>query len=143
LLTDQRTPVAQHELRRLYSDPFTHKPRWGVLLDDSNGIIGVYSLAPGEPHKRTGFRPEEGFDESSTYREWKFFAQGTAARAIRYAIADPDFPVLLRDPHAPGATPAGSLGVGDGDGAIPLAPAGESSAAGSSNHSAPSPRTGR
>lgn len=78
LLLDQRFPMPVRHLRRLYPDPMTGRPEWGLIRDAQGGIIGVYSLAAGKPLKRAGFGPaQEGFESAASYQDWVFKARST------------------------------------------------------------------
>ena len=43
LVSDDRTAKPSHYLRRLYRDPMTRDGKWGLILNENNKIIGVYS----------------------------------------------------------------------------------------------------
>ena len=73
LIADTRFPEVRRHLRRLYADPLTGKPEWGVVRGEGGGIVGVYSLAPGVPLKTAGFSPgDESFENASSYGQWLF-----------------------------------------------------------------------
>jgi type II secretory pathway pseudopilin PulG len=73
LLEDRRWPVTQRPLRRIYLDPMTGKPEWGLVAAPDGGILGVYSLSELVPLKRSGFRPPyEDFASAASYRDWRF-----------------------------------------------------------------------
>lgn len=73
LLKDPRAPGLRRHLRQIYDDPMTGKAEWGVLRDAGGFITGVYSLADGEPIRRTGFEPAlAGLEQAPSYREWVF-----------------------------------------------------------------------
>jgi type II secretory pathway pseudopilin PulG len=79
LLEDRRNPAIHRHLRRLYSDPFTGKPEWG-LIKSGEFIVGVHSLGEGKPLKQSGFLPEEeGFAGAASHRDWRFLAQAGIA----------------------------------------------------------------
>lgn len=63
LLEDRRGPVVVHHLRRVWPDPITGKPRWGVIREGA-GIKGVYSESP--------TRPLAAPDGVSQYKQWLF-----------------------------------------------------------------------
>ena len=72
LLEDVRYPKPLRHLRRLYPDPITGTPEWGVVRD-GDGIAGVYSLSDASPIKQAGFVPAyENFNGRSSYRDWVF-----------------------------------------------------------------------
>ncbi len=73
LLRDDRFPMPQRYLRKIYPDPFTGKPSWGTIEAPSGGIMGIYSLAQGLPSKVDNFRPsEEIFKGKKSYLDWIF-----------------------------------------------------------------------
>ena len=79
LLEDQRFPVIKRHLRRIYLDPITGKPDWG-LMTQGDQILGVYSQSPGKPVKTDNFDPaDSSFAGSNAYSDWRFV----------YAPADP------------------------------------------------------
>lgn len=55
LLLDPRLPTIKRHLRRLYPDPITGQPIWGIVKAPDGGILGVFSLSTQEPLKRQGF----------------------------------------------------------------------------------------
>lgn len=73
LLQDPRTPGVRRHLRKIYADPLTGRPSWGLVKDPAGYIIGVYSLAEGQPIQQTGFGPQRpGFESASSYSAWVF-----------------------------------------------------------------------
>ncbi|WP_244860975.1 type II secretion system protein [Aromatoleum petrolei] len=84
LVEDRRGPVLVRHLRRIYRDPFSRQPVWG--LEKAGGrIAGVYSLAQGVPIRQHDLPKELGglSGEVRSYAEWVFRAvesdDGTAA----------------------------------------------------------------
>ncbi len=76
LLQDRRFPMPVRHLRRLYPDPMTGQPEWGLVRDARGGITGVYSLSEDKPMKEAGFPPQqEGFAGATSYRDWVFQAR--------------------------------------------------------------------
>lgn len=49
LLNDDRYPGTRRYLRRIYRDPITNRPDWGLVKAPEGGIAGVYSLSEDEP----------------------------------------------------------------------------------------------
>lgn len=85
LVEDRRGPVLVRHLRRIYRDPFTGQPVWG--LEKAGGrIAGVYSLAQGIPIRQHDLPKELGGIEGEvrSYAEWVFRPidadDGTAVR---------------------------------------------------------------
>ena len=73
LLRDPRAPGVRRHLRRLYADPLSGRAEWGLQRDAQGGIVGVYSLAGGEPLKRRGFAPHQAhFAQARRYSDWLF-----------------------------------------------------------------------
>lgn len=60
-------------LRRVYVDPITSKPEWGIVRAPDGGIMGVYSLAAGSTIKRSGFLYRDRmFENTKRYTDWRF-----------------------------------------------------------------------
>lgn len=73
LLRDERVPDIRRHLRRPYRDPLTNAEIWGLVQAPQGGIMGVYSLAPGQPIRRANFPAELGWEEGgASYAEWRF-----------------------------------------------------------------------
>jgi type II secretory pathway pseudopilin PulG len=74
LLQDQRHPVPRRHLRRIYADPMSGKPEWGLISAPGGGIMGIFSLSQAQPIKSGGFalrdRQLEGARER--YADWQF-----------------------------------------------------------------------
>ncbi|SMF30809.1 type II secretion system protein [Pseudogulbenkiania subflava] len=76
LLLDKRYPTTQRYLRKIYFDPMTGKPEWGLLKAPDEGIAGVYSLARGTPIKVDNFAtPDAAFKGAQRYSRWQFSYQ--------------------------------------------------------------------
>jgi len=73
LLRDPRFPNPKRYLRKIYNDPLTGKPDWGLIHSPEGGILGVYSKAQGVPIRQDNF-PDElfFFKNKKTYRGWVF-----------------------------------------------------------------------
>jgi hypothetical protein len=74
LLADDRSPVPQRHLRRLYVDPMTHDADWTLIhAPDGVGIMGVASSSKLAPIKLKNFPPADaGFEDSDCYCTWQF-----------------------------------------------------------------------
>jgi len=95
LLADKRYPNLRRYLRRVYPDPMTGRPDWGLVRLANGGIVGVYSRSTEQPVKTANFPAGyEAFMNAKSYAEWRFV---TVAGAL-YEISPP------------GATPAAALG---------------------------------
>jgi len=77
LVEDRRQFRTQRHLRRLYPDPFSGKPEWG-LIKSGEFIVGIHSLNDGKPLKTAGFLPGEEFSGAASYRDWRFHAMPQA-----------------------------------------------------------------
>lgn len=87
LLDDPRYPGTQRYLRRIYRDPMTGKPEWG-LVTAGGQIIGVHSLSTGRPIKSGNFSAlNPDFALTISYSEWRFTFS----------------PALSSPPHSPNA----------------------------------------
>lgn len=74
LLEDNRFPDTRRHLRQIFRDPLSNGREWG-LVRQGKEILGVYSLAPGQPLKSGGFPPPyEGFASQENYQGWQFVA---------------------------------------------------------------------
>jgi type II secretory pathway pseudopilin PulG len=83
LLEDRRYPGTQRYLRRIYRDPMTGKAEWGPIIV-SGRIIGVHSLATGQPIKSGNFsEANREFTEKNSYSEWQFIFAPVVAAAKR------------------------------------------------------------
>lgn len=73
LLADQRGPLLQRHLRRVYPDPMTGNAEWQLERQADGAIVGVRSASLNRPIKQTGFGPEDaGFESASCYCDWLF-----------------------------------------------------------------------
>ena len=73
LLEDKRYLTVQRYLRKIYIDPMTGKPEWGLVPSPSGGIMGVHSMSGSAPAKTDGFDAvDESFARTSKYSDWKF-----------------------------------------------------------------------
>jgi hypothetical protein len=72
LLQDRRVPGVKRHLRKVFVDPMTRKPEWG-LIKVAGRIVGVHSLSEGRPIKQDGFEAEDmGLRGKEKYSEWLF-----------------------------------------------------------------------
>lgn len=76
LLEDPRFPNVRRHLRRLYADPMTHGDEWGLVRSFEGRIVGVYSLASGQPLKQAHFPAQWAeFEGMGSYADWRFTAE--------------------------------------------------------------------
>ncbi|MDR0181449.1 hypothetical protein [Lysobacter arvi] len=74
LLLDGRMGRMRRHLRKVYVDPMTGKPEWGLVVEQGV-IVGVHSLSERAPLKVAGFDPEDAdFDNARRYADWVFRA---------------------------------------------------------------------
>ena len=108
LLRDPRFPQVRRHLRKLYVDPITGRPEWGLLYQSgSRGIIGVHSLSSSAPLKVGNFDARfTGFEGKSHLSEWQFVAGGPVPPAgLALVPADAGASPALFPPPLP-AVPA-------------------------------------
>lgn len=109
LLKDPRFPGVRRHLRKLYVDPMTGKPDWGVVyLGDKVGVLAVYSLSDAKPVKIGNFPTRfQGFAGKQKISEWRFAADGKAgAPAVVAPPPAPAIPGLAPPAASPPAAPA-------------------------------------
>lgn len=82
LVEDNRLPVVQRHLRRLYADPMTGQADWELIRNVDGAITGVRSSSHRTPIKRASFDPaESSFAGAECYCDWQFvFRPGLLAR---------------------------------------------------------------
>jgi len=72
LLLDNRLPGIRRHLRKVFVDPMTSKPEWG-LMRVGGRIVGVYSSSETMPIKQDRFEAEDmAFRGKAKYSEWVF-----------------------------------------------------------------------
>src|SRR3954467_1601800 len=74
LVEDKRFPMPVRHLRRIYADPITGSPAWGLVeAPDGGGIMGVYSRSPEKPIKQGNFPAKQAsFEDADSYAKWTF-----------------------------------------------------------------------
>lgn len=76
LLEDKRYLVTQRHLRKIFADPITGKPDWGIVPAPGGGIMGVYSRSNDKPIKTADFPTEDqSFEGAQRYSQWRFIYQ--------------------------------------------------------------------
>ncbi len=100
LLRDKRFPNPRRHLRKVFIDPVTGKPEWGLVRAGEAGpILGVHSLSQAAPLKQANFDMRfAGFENREHLAQWRFMAQETGAPAL----VPPNVPAR---PETPPATP--------------------------------------
>lgn len=72
LLHDPRFPGIKRHLRKIYVDPITGKPEWGLRRVNGR-ITGVHSLSNNQPIKQANFEAGmESFEYKEKYSDWVF-----------------------------------------------------------------------
>ncbi|MBN9461386.1 MAG: type II secretion system protein [Burkholderiales bacterium] len=83
LLDDRRQLSARRHLRRVYADPMTGRPQWGLVIAPDGGVMGVYSTSGATPLKRAGFAERDAeFTGKARYSEWVFLYRGELVRQV-------------------------------------------------------------
>lgn len=76
LLKDNRYPYIKRHLRKNYLDPLTGDGDWGLILDSTRRIQGVFSKCKKRPLKTGNFETVyKNFEKAETYSDWKFIFQ--------------------------------------------------------------------
>lgn len=100
LLEDKRHLSTQRYLRKIFHDPMTGKPEWGLVPAPGGGIMGVYSLSDLAPVKIDNFpSPFESFSGTSRYAGWRFIFQPLVAPAKPDAAAKAPLAAGIIDSH--------------------------------------------
>jgi type II secretory pathway pseudopilin PulG len=73
LVEDRRFPVPRRHLRRIYRDPLTGRPVWGVVRE-GGVIVGIHSLSTSAPIRRAGLPAELGDQaaHAAAHKDWVF-----------------------------------------------------------------------
>lgn len=90
LLLDTRFPTIKRHLRKIYPDPMTGLPQWG-LDKAQDRIVGVHSLSAKTPFKKTGFAEQyASFAGAGQLQDWRFvYMPAAASEAVASAGSDP------------------------------------------------------
>lgn len=85
LLGAQDRLVPVRYLRRLYPDPMTGRPAWGLVRTPEGGITGVFSLSSRQPIRVMALRADDGIDfaDAKTYQDWIFGVDAATASTDR------------------------------------------------------------
>ena len=78
LVLDPRFPSPHRYLRKIFTDPITATPDWGLVKGPNGEIYGVYSRSEAKPIKQANFRlADADFEGRDKYSDWQFvFAVG-------------------------------------------------------------------
>jgi type II secretory pathway pseudopilin PulG len=112
LLKDPRFPGTRRHLRKLFVDPVTGKPEWGIVyLGDKVGVLAVYSLSNDKPVKIGNFPARySGFESKNHISEWKFTMAsdlpGAATMTGTQPQIAPAVPALQQNMPAPRPAPS-------------------------------------
>lgn len=72
LLLDNRMPGIRRHLRKVFVDPMTGKPEWGMLRTGGR-IVGMHSLSGRTPIKQDHFEADDiGLRAKEKYSDWVF-----------------------------------------------------------------------
>jgi len=84
LLKDPRFLSIRH-IRKLSDDPLSPTGAdWGLVLDESGGIVGVFSQSERKPIKRKGFASHlQHFEDAESYRDWTFVFEPSGELQLR------------------------------------------------------------
>ena len=96
LLEDRRSGQVVRHLRRVWRDPITNSPNWGLIKDANGGIVGVFSTSPKVPLL--------GPPGTRRYRDWRFEA-GEGVMPAEPASAGAPAATLAAAPNGQTARP--------------------------------------
>lgn len=97
LLHDNRAPGVTRHLRKVFVDPMTGKPEWGLVLIGGR-IVGVHSLSDRAPVKQDNFELDElSFRHARKISGWVFAYSGKPREP-----GTPTPPSQTRGPASPG-----------------------------------------
>jgi type II secretory pathway pseudopilin PulG len=85
LVTDDRSPVPRHFLRRIYRDPMTGADDWEVIRAADGGVMGIASSSQANSLKRANFDvADAAFEGFERYCDWQFISfLGRGPQAIQ------------------------------------------------------------
>jgi type II secretory pathway pseudopilin PulG len=102
-------------LRKLYADPMTGSPQWGLVTTELGGIVGVYSLSTLRPIRARSPYPfdDAKFGGAQSYRDVRYMV-GRAMPVVPIPlpasvpqVLEPVVPTVGDDPSS-GAAPEGA-----------------------------------
>lgn len=102
LLRDPRSPTPRRHLRKIFVDPTTGKPEWGVvyLAGADQGVVAIHSLSDAAPLKIANFDARfSGLEGKTQLSQWLFSAS-REQQAPSQPVAAPQ-PALEAPPQPP------------------------------------------
>ncbi|WP_229518459.1 type II secretion system protein [Massilia sp. PAMC28688] len=115
LLRDPRFPNVRRHLRKIFVDPVTGKPEWGVIyLGDKVGVVAVHSLSDRKPLKIANFDLRfSNLENRERISDWKFVMAGGQG-SVGGIITPPNSMTGNDTPGAPSLFAPGPGGAGAG-----------------------------
>lgn len=112
LLRDPRFPNVRRHLRKIFVDPVTGRPEWGVIyLGDKVGVVAVHSLSDRKPLKIANFDLRfSNMENRERISDWKFVMAGGQA-GVGGVITPPNSMTGNDTPGAPSLFAPGAGGV--------------------------------
>lgn len=84
LLQDNRFVNLQRYLRKIYVDPMTKTPNWGLVKSPDGGIMGVHSLSTDKSLKIANFDSLTFNSKSNQrYSDWQFTLESTESSPLQ------------------------------------------------------------
>lgn len=109
LVRDPRQSAVKRYLRKLYRDPMTGKPEWGLEKNPDGSIAGVYSLSNEAPFKTANFsKGDTDFEGKAKYSDWKFVYRDTPAASSQPQQKPAAGQGPQQSPSSPNVTPPAS-----------------------------------
>lgn len=113
LVEDRRQQVVKRHLRRIYEDPFSGQPEWGIVRVGGQ-ISGVHSLSAGKPQVKFGFPPgSENFASAAKHSDWIFIPRSPHTKPGSNPEAQPGSQPRSPGTGSPNTTPTPTNNSGD------------------------------
>jgi type II secretory pathway pseudopilin PulG len=107
LVSDERSAVPRHFLRKIYRDPMTGQADWQIIRAADGGVMGIASSSKDKSMKRANFEPlEAGFKDMDCYCDWQFLYEPRRARARGNLGTAPSIGPGFSPTPGPGLLPA-------------------------------------
>lgn len=90
LLADTRDLQIVRYLRKLYLDPMTASPSWGLIRLPDGGIVGLHSLSRQRPIRQGELAEGLAFPLARNYQQWRFIAPSAVERLAQTMPAQAD-----------------------------------------------------